>query len=453
MRAAAAILIVLLCQDLPSTAAAEADADAAMRVLRLRCVKCHNPDKRKGELVMTNRQALLKGGETDAGAVPGDSSKSLMIELLAQDADPHMPPKKQLAPDEVKILSDWVNAKLPWNADVLAAADINRAVALKDFPRSYTPITALAASPDGKLAAAAHGNRIDLYDVSGDDIKPVRSLDGHRDTVRSLVWRNDSKTLISGGFRRITEWDTETGGVLRAVEDELVGRVSAMAFNVDHGRLFIADCVPAAIGRLQVRDGKTLALKRTIDAHTDSILALAVRPDGKQLASGGADKIVKLWDPNTWVAPRRLEAHTGYVLTLAYSPDSDQLGSAGDDGAVKVWNLETHKQVSSFGSRKPTGAVTDLIWRRDPAQKPQEEEVKDWIVVSGEDKALRLFTEVNLHEGGERSEGAKRRDWAAGPGSVTRLTFVVGKNWVLAGTEDGKLAAWSKDGKVVKTAD
>ena len=32
--------------------------DAAMRVLRLRCVKCHNPEKRKGKLVMTTREAI-----------------------------------------------------------------------------------------------------------------------------------------------------------------------------------------------------------------------------------------------------------------------------------------------------------------------------------------------------------------------------------------------------------
>jgi WD40 repeat protein len=451
MRTLPTILIALLCLDGPTAAAGE--ADAAMRVLRLRCVKCHNPEKRKGKLVMTTREALLKGGDTDAGAVPGDSSKSLMIELLSEDADPHMPPKKQLAPEEVRILEKWVDAKLPWNADVLAAADVNRPVTLKAFPESYTPITALAASADGKLAAAARGNRIELYDVSGDEIKPLRTLTGHRDTVRSLLWRDDSRTLISGGFRRISEWDTEAGEVLRSFEDDLVGRVSAMVFSVDGGRLFVGDCVPGAIGRLQVRDSKTLAVERTLEAHTDSILALAVRPDGKQLASAGADKIVNLWDPASWAKPRRLEAHTGYVLTLAYSPDSDQLGSAGDDGAVKVWSMETYKQVSSFASRKPTGAVTDLIWRRDPAQKPDEKEVKDWIVASGEDKALRLFTEIKLHEGGERSEGAKRRDWAEGPGSVTQLTYVTGKNWVLAGTEDGKLAAWSKDGKVVKVVE
>jgi hypothetical protein len=36
---------------------------------------------------------------------------------------------------------------------------------------------------------------------------------------------------------------------------------------------------------------------------------------------------------------------------------------------------------------------------------------------------------------------------------VTQLTYVTGKNGVLAGTEDGKLAAWSKDGKVVKVVE
>ena len=47
--------------------------------------------------------------------VPGKPDASLLVKLLAKDADPHMPPKGQLPPDEIATLRDWVAAGAPWN--------------------------------------------------------------------------------------------------------------------------------------------------------------------------------------------------------------------------------------------------------------------------------------------------------------------------------------------------
>jgi hypothetical protein len=52
----------------------------------------------------------LKGGEDGAVIVPGKPEKSLLIDALVSGADPHMPPKKQLAPEEIARLRAWVAA-------------------------------------------------------------------------------------------------------------------------------------------------------------------------------------------------------------------------------------------------------------------------------------------------------------------------------------------------------
>jgi hypothetical protein len=74
------------------------DTAAAMQLLKNRCFSCHNEEKAKGGLVMTAHEKLLKGGDGGAALVPGEPEKSPLITSLAADADPHMPPKKQLSP-------------------------------------------------------------------------------------------------------------------------------------------------------------------------------------------------------------------------------------------------------------------------------------------------------------------------------------------------------------------
>lgn len=89
------------------------------------CVKCHQPkhkDKRgrmrkpKSDLVMTNKAALIKGGENNEESpnlTPGDPLKSsyLQMTLLGLDEDEHMPPEDkapQWTADEKKLFERWI---------------------------------------------------------------------------------------------------------------------------------------------------------------------------------------------------------------------------------------------------------------------------------------------------------------------------------------------------------
>ena len=82
------------------------------RVLDNNCIGCHNPNKKKGELLMTSISELIKGGESGPALVSGDPEKSELIRrlhLLVEDEE-HMPPdgKKPLTDDEIQILERWI---------------------------------------------------------------------------------------------------------------------------------------------------------------------------------------------------------------------------------------------------------------------------------------------------------------------------------------------------------
>jgi uncharacterized membrane protein len=82
-------------------------------ILEARCIKCHGPDKDKGDLRVDDRESLLIGGETEEPAlVPGDPAASSLIRviLLPQDHEELMPPKGKgrVTAEEVTKLINWI---------------------------------------------------------------------------------------------------------------------------------------------------------------------------------------------------------------------------------------------------------------------------------------------------------------------------------------------------------
>ncbi|MDB6154996.1 MAG: hypothetical protein JWL90_3449 [Chthoniobacteraceae bacterium] len=74
------------------------------------CVKCHGPLKQKNKLELDTVEAILKGSEYGPVIVPGKPEESSLLEALVAGADPHMPPKKQLPPEDVAKVRAWIAA-------------------------------------------------------------------------------------------------------------------------------------------------------------------------------------------------------------------------------------------------------------------------------------------------------------------------------------------------------
>jgi WD40 repeat protein len=79
-----------------------------------------------------------------------------------------------------------------------------------------------------------------------------------------------------------------------------------------------------------------------IEAHTAPVLSLAYKPDGALLASGGADKELKIWDTKTREQKNLVTGHPGNVAAIAWPEKKAELITASDDGALRLCN-ETSK--------------------------------------------------------------------------------------------------------------
>ncbi len=167
-------------------------------------------------------------------------------------------------------------------------------------------------SPDGRVVAIVFGRfgrqsqRIVLRDVETRD--HIRTLIEHTDSVESLAFSPDSRTLASGsrGIMRektILLWDMETGSVSKVVTDP-----------------------------------DWAETPHKYDAITAS--ALAFSPDGQTLASGMKLGDIYLWETATGAKKKMLRGHSLRVSHIFFSADGQTLVSASDDGTILIWDLK-----------------------------------------------------------------------------------------------------------------
>ncbi|MBD2755038.1 c-type cytochrome domain-containing protein [Spirosoma validum] len=113
--------------------------DVIKPIFEQKCTSCHNPEKLKGELALTDAEAIRKGGKSGKLYVAGDPDVSLLLKRihLPVDEKKHMPPsgKAQLTEAEIRLLALWVKGRAEFTKKVvdLPATDSLRIMAVALF--------------------------------------------------------------------------------------------------------------------------------------------------------------------------------------------------------------------------------------------------------------------------------------------------------------------------------
>lgn len=110
-----------------------------------KCKSCHNPLKRKGQLLLTDSASLMTGGKNGPVLVSGKPEESLLMHRLHLPLEDkkRMPPddRPQLTDEEKMLLYRWVQSGAVFGARVsdLAESDSFRIVAVKKLQREINP--------------------------------------------------------------------------------------------------------------------------------------------------------------------------------------------------------------------------------------------------------------------------------------------------------------------------
>lgn len=310
-------------------------------LLKENCLACHDAKKKKGKLEMTSYESLRKGGSKDDPIVPGKSRESLLIEVLTMSGPGRMPPKEAgdpLPKEKVALIAKWIDEGAKLDAGLSAKADLLRELRVRWQPpaphakyRYPVLINALAFTPDGQRLVVGGNHELTVWDAAKGTL--LRRIFTRAERAHAMLFLPDGKLVVAGG-RPGQEGDVR------------IYDINAGATR-DHGG------APAADG---VHD-KAVLVKELLSTD-DSILALALSADGKKLAAGGCDRLVRVWDLATGKLEHAIENHADWVLGIAFTPDGKGLVTASRDKTAKVWDLANKESLLTFpGHQKYVFAV------------------------------------------------------------------------------------------------
>lgn len=164
----------------------------------------------------------------------------------------------------------------------------------------------------------------------------------HGGPVRALAVSGGA--LASAGFdQSMIVWDPASGRA-RAVVRWHAGAVNALAPMPDGGFASAGED-----GRIALWPAAPSAQPaRVLEGHSEPVVALALAPDGRRLASAAWDGTARVWDLGTGTA-EVLEGHRGNVNGVAIRADG-MVATAGFDGTLRLWPPgEPSKLLAEFG--------------------------------------------------------------------------------------------------------
>ena len=231
-------------------------------------------------------------------------------------------------------------------------------------------------SRDGSRLAVVASNRIWLYDT--ETYQEVAELTGHTGLVSSVAFSYAERTLVSASWDgTVRLWDADTGEFKRTIAEYPVP---------------VKDVVFASVGftlaivvrdRVEVWISIPWSRQATLTGHTDEILCLAFGSRDTVIATGSADKTVRLWNGKTGELTRTLTRHTEEVTGVAFSRNGRTLASGSADGTVRLWYVPTGEHMRMLDwSYTP---VISLTFRRDgKVLATGRGSVQMWNPVTGE---------------------------------------------------------------------
>lgn len=279
-------------------------------IFQAQCNGCHQPAKKKGDYIMTDFAALLKGGEEGHAVVPGKPDESNLIMLITPDekGKVEMPQKADaLTEPQIALVKRWIAEGAKDDTPASAKAQWS----MEKPPVYVTPpaITSVDYSPDGRFIAVAGYHEVLVHRADGSGIEA--RLVGLAERIQKVAWSPDGKKIaVTGGS-------------------------------------------PARMGELQVWDVAAKKLELSKAETFDTLYGASWSPDGKQIAFGASDNAMRAVDAATGKQTVFLLSHSDWVLDTVWGLDGQFIVSCGRDMSVKLTETATQRFIDNITSITP----------------------------------------------------------------------------------------------------
>ncbi|MBS0208505.1 MAG: hypothetical protein JSS27_06075 [Planctomycetes bacterium] len=268
-------------------------------ILVRNCLACHGQSDPKGDYQLHTFAALSKAGESgEASVTAGRPADSYLLTLISsQDEAERMPKDADPMPaDQVALVKRWISEGAKFDGPD------KQAMLVTMVPRRAQP-----KAPEKYRAVLP---------------------------VTAVAFNNDGKELAVGGYHEITIWNVADGKLLRRIHD-VEERVYGMAYLPGSTVVAAATGTPGQTGEVSLYDTTDGRRVRTLTTTAEVMFCVAVSPDGKKLACGGADRAIRTFDLTTGKPLKVLEDHADWVQAVAWNKEANRLASGSRDKSAK----------------------------------------------------------------------------------------------------------------------
>ena len=212
-----------------------------------------------------------------------------------------------------------------------------------------------------QVLAIALYDSVYLWNASNDSSEELMTTDDDA-IVTSLSWAHEGRYMAIGTSDALVQiWDVERLKRVCTLSDH-DGRVTCLAWN---GPL-LSSSGHHTILHHDVRAGDRIVGE--LQGHNQAVVGLKWSPAGNQLASGGNDDLLNIWDDRYASSScsfcdmpvHRLEQHQAAVRALAWCPWKRNLlasGGGSDDCMIRFWDSGTGTCINAIDTQAQVCAL------------------------------------------------------------------------------------------------
>ncbi|KAK2705712.1 WD repeat-containing protein 48-like [Artemia franciscana] len=205
-----------------------------------------------------------------------------------------------------------------------------------------------------RLYSAGRDGVIRIWNCKNSTDPYLLSMEHHTDWVNDIILCCNGRFIISGSSdQTVKVWNAQKGfcmSTLRTHKDY----VKVLAYAKDREQV-ASGGLDKNIYLWDVNTLTALTASNNIVTTTnlpgnkDSIYSLAMNQSGTLILSGSSDKIIRIWDPRDCnKKPIKLKGHTDNVRCLLVNKEGTHCLSGSSDGTVRLWSIGQQRYITTL---------------------------------------------------------------------------------------------------------